>query len=71
MLGVEACLHLGWPQADPWHQDQLQRAARRVRGLRTLLQGALMTDSARKAFGIFVFLICFWLFVSGVMGEGK
>lgn len=31
-----------------------------------------MTDSARKAFGIFVFcLICFWLFVSGVMGEGK
>lgn len=49
MLGVEAAMHLGRSQADPRHDDQLQRPARYVRGLRALLQGAAMKHKAAMA----------------------
>lgn len=43
MLGLEAYMHLEWPQADHGHEDQLQRRSCAMRCLRALLQGAAMT----------------------------
>lgn len=49
MLGVEAYLHLGRPQADYRHADQLQRQSRAVRPLRALLQGAAVLITGTKS----------------------